>query len=207
MKYGFSTELLAMVQTAFAGHVATIETAKLGNDEITRILWAKPGTGIYTMHILLFRGTLMILGDVGAATYEWSERITPQFLSDINFDYMMSKCLAAEDGREFKMWDSNAADAWLNQAEEDIRQNPDNYPDNALDEFLMTKSDMLSSTSSEQGWMVFCSHNQDSLANIWWDEWWELVGSPGKVWDPRAYYHWIGVQMACRSLSENPPTE
>lgn len=75
----------------------------------TLINWQKPGTWNYGCRFIIHRRWLIVVGDIGEATFEWSEDLTLEFLAGIDFGYFLSKCRASEHGRKFEQWDAAVA--------------------------------------------------------------------------------------------------
>ncbi len=90
-------------QTWFKDHYPRLLSK---TDATTVIEWSKPGTWTYGMRFILHARWLVVMGDIGEATYEWSETITPEFLRGLDFGYFRSKCRASESGKDFDHFDS-----------------------------------------------------------------------------------------------------
>ena len=54
-----------------------------------------------------------MVGDIGEATYEWSNDISLEFLAGLGFGYFHGKCVASEVGRRFVDWDGAIAKAYV----------------------------------------------------------------------------------------------
>lgn len=100
----------------FENHVAT-EILKC--DKIIIINWQNPESWNYGCRFLIHARWLTVVGDIGEAIYEWGQTLTLPFLHRIDFGYFHSKCQASETGRDFRMWDADAANAraqeWLTE--------------------------------------------------------------------------------------------
>jgi hypothetical protein len=93
----------------------TIPLAGAVNDgqNAIAILWRNPESWNYGCHFIIHRNFLCVTGDIGEAVYGWGERLQLPFLAGINFGYFLEKCCASENGRDFKVWDSDIA--WQNK--------------------------------------------------------------------------------------------
>ncbi len=90
----------------FKDHQASII---LERPEITILRWEKPDNWNYGVRYIIHRRWLMVVGDIGEATYEWGQDITLKFLSEIDFHYFLGKCRSSESGKDFLTWDGEMA--------------------------------------------------------------------------------------------------
>lgn len=157
--------------------------------------WRHPTWWAYGMRFILHEQWLMVVGDLGEATYRWSERITPAFLAGLDFGYFRSKCQASENGRGFDLFDAEAGKEAL-MAEWQ-----------SLDEPHSKWSAVLHELAAKVG--------QCSCL----DEWRRTVGDYYESGDidaesaseavkmavfphPRQIAHWLGVKMALEQLAK-----
>ena len=106
-----------IVDEWFADHEATLfdleAKAADGGETVTHrecvIVWRKQGTTINYVRYHIMFNTLVVVGDLGDAVYQWGERVTLAFLAGCHYDYFASKCQASEYGRSYKGWDEDKA--------------------------------------------------------------------------------------------------
>lgn len=77
------------------------------------IRFTNPKSWNYGCHFILHRRWLIVVGDIGEATYEWSEDVTLNFLRGLDFGYFHGKCVSSEVGRRFNDWDTKIAKAYV----------------------------------------------------------------------------------------------
>ncbi len=157
----------------------------------------KPGTWTYGMRFIIHSRWLAVLGDIGEATYEWSETITPDFLRNLDFDYFRSKCRASESGRDFDLFDAEAGAEAL--AVETARMREEEYPHprhTALDEL----SRIVRRCSCRDEWRqaVWRRYEEGVIDADTASDAFKLAIFP----HPRQIGHWVGVQMALNLLAE-----
>ena len=186
----------------FKDHVATLSEAECHLGKIAVLDWRKPGTSIYRVVYLMIGGVLMLYGDLGEASYRWSDRISLGFLASLNDDYFASKCGASEYGRGGEEWNQETAQQALLGWVRDALEQPDatlesafgRYDwDNVLynqDSFCQFLSDNEKMSNGEPLNMELCD-----------------VGNVGMEPAIRVRAHLIGLKMAAKQLkSANEPT-
>ena len=76
------------------------------------LVFRKIGTSdCYMRYVLLSGSTLVVVGDLGDAVYQWhgDPRLTFQWLAGLDLDYFVSKCRASEVGVPFEEWSEEIA--------------------------------------------------------------------------------------------------
>lgn len=106
----------------FEDHEARVITS---HPDVTVIEWSALGTWCYGMRIVIHRRWLVILGDIGEATYEWSSNIDPVFLLHLDFDYFRSKCRASPGGRDWDVFDADVGATAIREAQKDALDSGD----------------------------------------------------------------------------------
>jgi len=159
--------------------------------------WSKPGTWVDGMRFVIHRGWLTVLGDLGEAVYQWSSRISPEFLSDLNFDYFRSKCQASEIGRKAEEFNADEGVAKL------LREVKDAEAEERLSwaGTLKTMVGSLRGCSDKDEWVR--SLDRDYLAGEIesFDDVQYLYDCP-TVPSRRSITHWVGVTMAMKAVLE-----
>lgn len=174
----------------FANHVATYlsDSTNTAEHPVIIINWQKPGRWDYGCRFIIHANWLTVIGDLGEAVYQWGERLTPEFLAKLNFDYFMGKCVASEVGRPFTAFDVSRIYAFKEGmtpaevafVEEDISAG-------------MCKGDVESAiTAAIDGERITMDFASSVL------DW-------GTIPHPRCVGHWVGLKMALKDLL-NPRT-
>jgi len=73
------------------------------------ISWQATASWNYGCRFIIHRQWLLVVGDIGEATFQWSEDITLEFLASLDFGYFLSKCQASPHGKKFEAWDGDVA--------------------------------------------------------------------------------------------------
>lgn len=202
----------------FKDHEATIEHH---NENLTTITWRKKGTSIYYISYIIRYNTLFVTGDVGDAVYGWPDRISLEWLAGCDIHYFNGKCAASESGRGYKDWDSKIAEKeWKRQVEERFEELKDNIAyDRSIDndeeenkrlahvEELYEEHESLlehatSSIDSLQEWVHFMVEEQNTLYEIFGDDWASGLSTIGEVIDNRCLSHLIGLKMIQEKLNK-----
>lgn len=167
-------------------HIATAPTAKPVNT-ITVIEWKKPNSWNYGCRFLLHSQWLMVVGDLGEATYQWSEPITMEFLAGLNFDYFHGKCRASPSGSRSRVWDPRTAQRRL----QDI-----------ADQCGAACSTVVKQLDESRGDEKFGLALSDLYAHgkIGCDMASEL-SECGYIPDPMCVGHFVGLQMAIKQIT------
>lgn len=108
--------------TWFKDHQATFAT--LGEEDATNyqvetLAWKQPDSGHMMIRYVIQGSVLMVWGDLEAAVYRWSSRITWDFLAGCDIQYFAGKCEASPKGRTYEDYDAHQA---LIEFEDSIRQ-------------------------------------------------------------------------------------
>jgi hypothetical protein len=161
----------------------------LATDPMLIINWQKPGTWTYGCRFIIHRRWLMVVGDIGEATFGWGQDITPDFLLSINFDYFLGKCQASPSGTKFEQWDRRVA---FENFEQFINQ------------------DGMESLKNELGAEITLGTGEDEYKEIA-REYYDKTGNAevaseladfGKVPSVHAIGMFVGLQMALAQLKE-----
>lgn len=83
--------------------------------EITKLIWAKPGTRINRIDYLIYRNVLFVTGDLGDAVYEFSSILDLPFLADCDLDYFGGKCRASSEEPRGRTWSHELAQKWIEE--------------------------------------------------------------------------------------------
>ncbi len=178
----------------FKDHKATVLAGMAGDTTI--IEWKKPTSWNYGCRFIIHSQWLIVVGDLGEATYQWGQAIDMKFLSSINFDYFWGKCRASPVGRQFRMWDPRTMKAEVERFKEEANANEKKFLEEVSiggvdkDEF-----DNLLHHAYDAGRV-----DSDFAA---------MVSECGYIPDCMCVGHWVGLQMAIDQLKQQehtPPT-
>lgn len=155
--------------------------------------WQNPSSWIYGCRFIIHRRWLTVVGDIGEAVYEWSENLTLEFLSGLDFGYFQSKCRASEKGRTHNDWCESVA--WFQlrmrmadcQCEDASRQ--------AKKELAWLQE--LQQTSIREDYTRIAQEIYDSTGDA---ESAGHVAKMGEVPAIRSIGHFVGLQMAIAQL-------
>lgn len=108
----YRRELKRIREEWFKNHIAEFVIC---NDDFIKIKWREPGT--WNMAIVYYidckMGYLMVVGDLGEATYQWSAPISLDFVGGCNLDYFDSKCQASSCGERGRVWSPEIAEEYI----------------------------------------------------------------------------------------------
>jgi len=179
----------------FKDHVARLDRYNFFNGavHIEFLEWKKPGTGIYKVNYFLncTTGDLLITGDMGSAVYKYYTYKTFNDIASDYLSYFQSKCVASENGRENKVWDSDiATDKMFEYLAED---------DAAITKEEFKNSDYSDNMRTHHEWCewVYNGELSDKLIDHY-----EHLCDIGLVDDNRAIAYLIGIKMAVKQLEE-----
>ena len=193
-------------------HVATHTVFKSEDGQIEYLLWKKPGTSNYMVTYIIAGGYLYVSGDLGEAIYQWSDRISFEWLAKLDLYYFSSKCQASEYGRGYKEWCSTEAEEDVKIMLEEASENGDcvcteedeeckcfeKHKKELWDKFKETRGDW--NLRSKEEWHMWC---QESAEEVLGPDWWESVGQIGEIISPRCELHLLGLKMADAKLKVN----
>lgn len=188
----------------FKDHKA-ITSGPFEYDKPWHVSWKKDGSSNYYMDIIILRGNLCISGDLGAATYRWEGKISPDFLLGCDFGYFWEKCEASENGCPAVEWSERAAEAWLKAQWEDVvSEFEDDLGKQAIAKELF--DDLHNVAHSKFEWQAMLmelngSHDDPVTKVLGPDAYSESgIWDAGEVPMARCILHWQGMKMAFRQL-------
>jgi len=89
----YDERLERVTKENFSNHIA--EVIELG--EMTKIIWAEPGTSNWRMEFLIDGSVLFVTGDLGYSIYNWyGSKVHPEWLGGLNIGYFLEKRMASE---------------------------------------------------------------------------------------------------------------
>lgn len=194
----------------FKDHVAKLENymASPEASPITRILWAKPGTMTCGITYLIYRNSLIVLGDLGTATYTWSELIDMKFIAECNWDYMSGKMEGLEGGERPEEWNDEVAESrFLDQMREEALEDG-----NPVDRGKILADKEALSALIDKHIIDVVGLDECRQGHTWTSEGWssyladssqecfERFSDIGKVPSMRFLSHWLGIRMAYEQL-------
>ena len=189
----------------FKDHVAAHQIVHCADGTlIERLRWKKPGTGTYLVEYLRIGGRLIVTGDIGDAIYWWSGNHSMHWISNCNLGYFAGKCEASENGRDFKVWDSDVARDRILAHFEEVHEWADTEDSTKAEE-------MKKKFEENHGWSAI--HDQYEWVawireygqEVFGDDWWESsISDPGRTLNIRCYGHLLGLKMAFEQIGEDP---
>ncbi len=87
---------------------------------LEHLVFKRPGTGFYYIEFIMHNNYLHVTGDVGEATYWWSDRHDLAWVASCDLGYFHSKCTASPNGRDFKQWTKALVKARAEEALEEL---------------------------------------------------------------------------------------
>ena len=159
-----------------------------GNHE--RLIWAAPETNCFSVHYIRYKNYLMVTGDIGCATYWWSQSNNLRWIAGCNLGYFAGKCEASELGRQYEETSMDLLRARL----EDLFKTEEYAACKAaFDEY--NGWDKL---EDEITWQCFCrTHGYDIFGEDWF-----MCLPDGKRISPRCHGHLVGLKMAFEQMSD-----
>lgn len=163
--------------------------AELHNEGACSVInWQNPKSWNYGCRFIIHRRWLCVVGDIGEATFEWSEDLTLEFLGSLDFGYFHSKCRASDSGRKFEQW--NPREAWkaLKQLEQEYKQ----------DGIIKYTSQIgKGSGKDEYEFIAREFYNKTGEAELA-----SMIASGGNVPSVHCIGMFVGLQMAIAQLKE-----
>lgn len=186
----------------FKNHEASVLVALSdGNpvqSSVVIIQWKKPGTWTYGMRFIVHSQWLCVMGDCGEAIYQWSDRLTLEFLGKIDYGYMMGKCRAASTNGGRRGWDERVWARELSEVISEMRIRPRQNSDAIR---ALTQELELKSPRDEYQGTVAELYQHDLIDSDMAEELHDL----GEVPDFMSIGHHVGLQMAIKQLEKMPP--
>lgn len=95
----------------FKNHKAKLTMLEHARNPIVILDWRDPNSSNYAVYYIIRGGLLIVHGDLGEATYRWSDALSFDWLSKVDLGYFHSKATASEHGRstQWHDWDENKA--------------------------------------------------------------------------------------------------
>lgn len=112
---------LEQAKMRFNNHILeqTVEPSPVKGGENLSVFQYRNKTGTLLDHQtwIIYKGTLTVLGDNGAAVYRWNDKgLSLKFLAGCNLDYFSSKCLADRIGSDQLEYDADYAEEIITDA-------------------------------------------------------------------------------------------
>lgn len=179
-----------LIKDYFIGHVATVEA---DNGDSMIVKWAKPGDSHALCIFIIRKGALYVSGDLGAAVYEWSGRVSLAWIANTSLDYFEGKCQASETGRDFKQWSKEKAQ----RRALDLMKTQRDYEG---DEYApgVDEDEVRGACESNDDWSRFLSDNGDAAFGC---DYWENYGIGYEI-HIRCRLHHLGVKLAAEFLAK-----
>lgn len=199
-----------MTPESFKNHVAKYEKH---SEHLETLEFKVPGTQNLAMFFVRQHGTLMVFGDLSEATYQWhpGKMETLRWMSGLDEDYFMSKCMASPYGRDPKTYDSIDAERDLREYFYEFRDS--NYDKNDEEHARRDKEferfeEALGwyALEDEFEWVAWLRENAEEVFGAdWWDS--GFFAGVGKRLDNHIEAHRIGLQAAFVQLKEKEKEE
>jgi len=191
-------EKAALWKKEFAEHQGTLERDQSGDtvNAPSVITWKKPGTSINSIRFIISGVYLCAVGDLGDAVYQWSERITPQFLGTCDFSYMFGKVRAYPGDTKFRDWDNRVAIRWAMNEANDYDTEERKCPA-WLAAIAGGTGELDRETFESTAKEVYDETGDAELASE--------ISNAGFVPDCQAIAQWVGLQMALHQLGYRNP--
>ena len=187
------------IKKDFENHIATIDQfakfdANASEDEkinigIEVLTWKNPGSYNYYVKYIVIGNTLCVYGDLGEAIYQWSENVTFEWVSNLDLSYFAGKCQASEVGRDFKEWSERKAREAMKHFEKEEYFKWSKFEEEGGPEALYDKHEWAE-------WL------REHGYNILGEDYWDWAYGIGKQINTRCVYHFMGLQMAMKQVSE-----
>lgn len=162
------------------------------NGQIDTLSWRKPGTGIYSVRYLVDGSRLIVSGDVGDAIYQWSERVSFEFIASLSLDYFAGKCAASEYGRGNQTWNPEHLQECLEFHFDDAEEGRE------LRERWEQSRGSSALAQGEGEWTEWLRHDGHEVFGCdWWD-----MGLDGMWTSMRCEGHLLGIKMAMEQLND-----
>lgn len=173
----------------FAAHRATFTRHPEHESwPIETLLWAKPGTGMYSIRYVIQGPVLMVWGDLESAVYRWSSPVSWEFLAGCDLQYFEGKCEASPKGRDYEDYDHGVA---LIDFDEEIKRRVDDgydEPDKHLVE--SARRAIKYGTAEWHDWM------QSEGYLLFGRDWSEVLPGLGMQIAQTCAAHLTGIKMA-----------
>lgn len=183
----------------FKDHTASIIAGSLTFETPVLIIgWQKPDTWNYGCRFIIYRRWLCVVGDIGEATFEWNQDITPEFLGSLDFGYFMSKCEASPSGKDFEDWDNNVASRNVQERIAELRQSTDLADEDQRELEVLTEEllwDMTDKDGARLGATDYFENTGDAEGA-------SSLSTMGKVPSVHAIGMFVGLQMAIAQLTK-----
>lgn len=178
----------------FKNHKASL---LLDRPEVQIISWQNPASWNYGCRFIIHRRWLCVVGDIGEATFEWSQDLTLEFLASLDFGYFMGKCEASREGSTFESFNSNIAELYRNDRIKELEATPADDKSETDDKEL----ELLKENSQ------LAKDEWDQIARDYYDETSDAEGASqiadmGKVPSCHAIGMFTGLKMAIAQLKE-----
>ncbi|MDB6027530.1 MAG: hypothetical protein JWM68_3753 [Verrucomicrobiales bacterium] len=186
----------------FKDHVATIVSQNEHGGTV--INWQNPGSWNYGCRFIIHAGWLIVVGDIGEAVYQWSGKLTLEFLAGIDFGYFYGKCQASEKGKSYDSFDSRIAHAnlqeWLTELDAEYPIGTHRYASGKTERDWREAIDSLRELSPDDPRDEY-HRAVTELYDVTGDgEEAGMVEAFGIVPDCRAIGHFVGFKMAIAQL-------
>lgn len=181
----------------FKDHKANLVSPSV---EITVINWANPKSWNYGCRFIIHRRWLCVIGDIGEATFEWSQDITIEFLASLDFGYFLSKCRASPHGKDFEQWDGDVAWKQASDYIKELKETPEDDKSSDHDKLIEALDSLQTDGSSAR-------EDYENAAREIYDatgdaELASMVSGWGNVPSCHAIGMFVGLQMAIAQLKE-----
>lgn len=162
----------------------------------TIIDWSNPESWNFGCRFIIHRRWLIIVGDIGEATYEWGQDLNLEFLSRLDFHYFHGKCRASETGGNYWQWDSEEA---YHTTQKLLTEFDQQNPAGEKDDWRSTLRDLTKDSPKDEFEIaVHRAYNEGAdTMDI------SRILESGLQPHCRAVGHFVGLQMAIEQLESN----
>ena len=184
-----------IVQERLKNHVL-VSPETDGQGRLVSCILRHPQTGFYLMDFKVYRGGLVVRGDVSKAIYEfYSDDLHIPWFGDCGATYAASKCEASPKGRLPKDWSKELA---IRSVEEIVRD-PEVFGEPAR---RMKSAEWRSYVSSESTWLEFL--NTEFLGDY---DILETFHDAGEYISTFVLYHTLGARKAGELFAQQSEDE
>ncbi len=185
-------------------------------NNIEVLVWKRPGSSNCAIYYhLVHGGTLVVLGDLGDAIYNWYSSIDLEWISGLDLGYFAGKCQASEYGRVPTEWDKDQAEKELKEHFSEIELDTDDHQEvfngktkpksndnNELYNIFVEEYGWEYDLTDQCSWVSFVNNN-DTEELFFDQDAWEWVYKIGQILPVRIELHLLGLKKAFRWIEKD----
>lgn len=180
---------LWIAETWFENHVAEYQT----HEDLKVLMWKAPNIGMYHARFVFDGSRMHVTGDIGTASFWFSEKADVFNQSQYNLGYFVEK-LEAFKGEKYT-FNSGVAVEYLIGWRDELDENERDYSEDEMDELIH----LCKTCDSIEEWKEMIYQNSGFISQLDFD-YYEWIYDIGNEYSNRLRGYLVALKMAAKQL-------